>query len=90
MIIVAGQLHVDASERDAYLQGCVDVIAQARAADGCLDFSLTADLLDSTRINVFERWSSPEQLHAFRGAGQSPPGLPEFTDADVQEYRIEE
>lgn len=90
MIIVAGQLHVDASGRDAYLQGCVDVIAQARATEGCLDFTLAADLLDSTRINVFERWSSPEQLHAFRGAGEPPPGLPEITAADVQEYEVGE
>ena len=34
-IIVSGTLHVDPAERDAFL-----------AAPGCLDFSLSPDLLD--------------------------------------------
>jgi quinol monooxygenase YgiN len=45
MIIVAGQIVVEPEQREAYLQGCVEVIEQARDAPGCLDFSLSADLV---------------------------------------------
>ena len=39
-----------------------------RQAPGCLDFSLSADLLDPGRINVYERWRSREDLLAYRAA----------------------
>lgn len=56
MVIVAGQLIVGPGMRDGYLAGCAEVVEQARAAAGCLDFTISADLLDPARINVLERW----------------------------------
>jgi quinol monooxygenase YgiN len=70
-IIVSGSLHVDPSQRHAYLQARIPILAHARAATGCLDFSLSADLLDAGRINVYERWRSREDLLAYRG-GDGP------------------
>ncbi|WP_308115312.1 MULTISPECIES: antibiotic biosynthesis monooxygenase [unclassified Rhodococcus (in: high G+C Gram-positive bacteria)] len=67
MIIVAGYLTV--SDRVAYLDGCVEVVRLARSADGSLDFALGADLIDPSRINVYECWSTREELAAFRGSG---------------------
>ena len=46
MVIVAGHITVDPEERQSYLAGCMSVVEQARRADGCLDFAITADLLD--------------------------------------------
>ena len=46
MVIVAGHVVVDAQQRDDYLSGCVEVVRQARRTPGCLDFSLSADLLE--------------------------------------------
>src|SRR4051794_18699525 len=71
MIIVAGQLTVAPDDRGDYLKGTVAVIAAAREAPGCLDFTLSADPLDEARINVFELWQSDEALRAFRGSGPS-------------------
>ena len=71
MVIVAGHVVVDAQQRDDYLSGCVEVMRQARRTPGCLDFSLSADLLDPGRINVFERWESMAAVEAFRGSGPS-------------------
>jgi quinol monooxygenase YgiN len=88
MIIVAGYLIVDAGKRAAYLQTCVEVIAQARRASGCLDFSLTADLLDETRVNVFERWESRAQVEAFRGSGPSDEQNAMIRGASVAEYDV--
>ena len=71
-IIVSGTLHVNPAHRATYLQARVPILEQARQAPGCLDFSLSADLLDAGRINVCERWRSREDLLAYRaGTGQS-------------------
>ena len=61
MLIIAGWLRVEPDARDRYLQECRQVVALARAAPGCLDFSLSADLLDPARINVYERWAGDER-----------------------------
>jgi quinol monooxygenase YgiN len=70
-IIVSGTLQVDPAQREAYLQARVPILEHARRAAGCLDFSLTADLLDPGRINVYERWRSKDDLLAYRG-GDGP------------------
>lgn len=69
MIIVSGPLYVDPAGRQAYLASCGEVIEQARRAPGCLDFYLSADPIESDRINVYERWESVAAVEAFRGSG---------------------
>jgi quinol monooxygenase YgiN len=88
MLIVAGAVHVDAAERDRYVEACREVVRAARAASGCLDFALTADPVDPTRVNVFERWESEAELLAFRGEGAPPADAPAISDADVKRYTI--
>ena len=88
MLIIAGWLRVDPSARTEYLDGCTAVVTQARSAPGCLDFALTADLLDPGRINVYERWESDEQLLAFRGSGPQEAQTTRIHHADVRRYRI--
>jgi quinol monooxygenase YgiN len=73
MVIVAGHLVVDPEQRDAYLSGCAEVVRQARRAAGCLDFALSADVIEPGRVNVFERWESTAAVEAFRGRGHLPP-----------------
>ena len=88
-IIVSGSLHVDPAHRDAYLQARVPILAHARAAPGCLDFSLSADLLDPGRINVYERWRSPEDLLAYRaGDGPEEDDSIELVGADVELHHV--
>lgn len=86
MIIVAGYLIVDPNARAGYLADCVTVVEQARQAGGCLDFSLSADLLDPSRINVFERWESRAAVETFRGDGPSSDQQSAIRDAAVAEY----
>jgi quinol monooxygenase YgiN len=88
MLIVAGWLRIDPASRADYLDGCGAVVEQARSAPGCLDFALSADLLDPGRINVYERWESDEQLHTFRGSGPDPGQVTQIRDAEVLRYRI--
>ena len=88
MIIVAGSLTVEPAGRDASLEGCREVVAAARGADGCLDYALSADLLEPGRINVFESWESKEALERFRGSGPSGDQLAELLAIDVSEHEL--
>jgi quinol monooxygenase YgiN len=88
MVIVAGHLIVAADQREAYLAGCVAVVEQARGAPGCLDFSITADLVDATRIDIFERWESQADVEAFRGGGPSGDQAAAILAASVCEFDV--
>ena len=88
MMIVAGHLVVDAEQRESYLAGCVGVVEEARRASGCLDFAITADLVDAGRINIFERWESQAAVEAFRGSGPSEEQGAAMLSASVAEYDI--
>jgi quinol monooxygenase YgiN len=88
MIIVSGKLYVDPARRDAYVDGCRQVVELARAAPGCLDFTLTADQLEPGRVNVYERWESDDAVEAFRGTGPPDEQQTQILDADMARYRI--
>ncbi len=88
MVIVAGHLVVEPGERDGYLARCFGVVEQARAAPGCLDFSVSADLVDPARIAVLERWESAEAVVAFRGSGPDDEQAAAILHASVAEYEV--
>ena len=90
MVIVAGHITVVPAQRDSYLAGCVSVVEQARDATGCLDFAISADLVDPGRINVFERWDSQAAVDAFRGSGPSHDQGEAMLAASVAEYDVGE
>jgi quinol monooxygenase YgiN len=88
MVIVAGHLVVEPSGRERYLAECVAVVEQARRTHGCLDFAITADLVDPGRVNVFERWESQDAVEAFRGSGPSDEQHTTIESASVAEYDV--
>jgi quinol monooxygenase YgiN len=88
VLIIAGHLIVDRAQRDNYVAECVKVVEAARAAPGCLDFSITADTVDNARIRIFERWDNLDDLLAFRGSGPSDAQQVAILDADVKRYEI--
>jgi quinol monooxygenase YgiN len=88
MVIVAGQITVEPDEREEYLAGCVSVVQQARDAAGCLDFAISADLVDPARINIFERWESQSAVEAFRGEGPDDDQSVAILAAVVAEYDV--
>jgi quinol monooxygenase YgiN len=88
VLIVAGHVVVDPEQRDDYLSGCVEVVRQARRTPGCLDFSLSADLLEAGRVNIFERWESQDAVEAFRGSGPSDEQGDAIRAASVAEYDV--
>jgi quinol monooxygenase YgiN len=88
MVIVAGHINVEPAQRDSYLAGCGDVVDAARRAQGCLDFSIAADLVDAARINIFERWDSRSAVDAFRGSGPPDEQGAAIRSASVAEYDV--
>jgi quinol monooxygenase YgiN len=89
-VVVAGHLMVEPENRDDYLSTCVEVVRQARAAAGCLDFAISADVLDPGRINVYERWDSQSAVEAFRGSGPSDEQGAATISASVAEFDVAE
>jgi quinol monooxygenase YgiN len=88
MIIVAGWLRVAAEHRDAYLESCRAVVEAARATPGCVEFSVSADLLDAERVNVFEQWESTDAVERFRGSGPSDDQQAMILGAHVVQHEI--
>jgi quinol monooxygenase YgiN len=88
MVIVAGHITVDPEQRESYLAGCMRVVEKARRAAGCLEFAITADLLDPGRVNLFERWESQAAVEAFRGSGPGNKRGAAMLSASVAEYDI--
>ncbi len=88
VIVVAGWLRVAAEDREAYLDGCHAVVEAARAAPGCIDFSLGPDLLDAERINVFEQWESEVAVERFRGSGTSDDQAAMIIGAHVVQHTV--
>ena len=88
MVIVAGHVTVDPEQRDAYLAGSVKIVEKARQADGCLDFAMTADLLDPGRVNLFERWESQEAVKTFRRRAPRNKHRAPMLSVSVAEYDV--
>jgi quinol monooxygenase YgiN len=92
MVIVAGHITVDPEQRESYLAGCMSVVEKARRADGCLDFAITADLLDPGRVNLSERCETQAAVETFRrsaprnrqGAATRSVSVGEYDIADVR------
>ena len=88
MVIVAGHIVVEPQQRAAYLADCVGVVEHARRAPGCLEFSISADLVDAARIVIVERWESRAAVEAFRGAGPGDEQRATILAASVAEYDV--
>jgi quinol monooxygenase YgiN len=88
MLIVAGHLKVRETDRAGYVADCAAAVVAARRADGCLDFAISADAVDPSRVNIFERWQTRELLLAFRGHGPDDDMRSRILEADVAEYHL--
>jgi quinol monooxygenase YgiN len=88
MLIVAGHLVLDPTDRDAHVVASATAVRLARQAPGCLDFAVSADPVDPTRVNVFERWARPEDLDAFRASGDPDDDTVDFSR--IRSFQIEQ
>jgi quinol monooxygenase YgiN len=88
MIIIAGYTRMDADRRDGAVQSFKSMVERARAYDGCLDFSISADAVDPERVNLFECWRDQIALDAWRKVARGPRVKPR--EVAVSLYRTEQ
>ena len=74
---MAEDITVEPQQRESSSRAASDVVEQARRAAGRLDFAITANLIDSGRVNIFERWESQTAVETFRSGGPSNDRLPQ-------------
>lgn len=87
MIIIAGYTLTDAEKRDGAVEAFKGMVERARAYDGCLDFSISADAVDPERVNLFERWRDQATLDGWRKVAKGPRGKPR--EVAVNLYRTD-
>jgi quinol monooxygenase YgiN len=87
-VIIAGWETVDPSKRADVVASYQDLISRARKAPGCLDFAISADTLDPSRVNTFELWESEEHLEAWRKVSHPPKPLTESSVGDMHKHTI--
>jgi quinol monooxygenase YgiN len=87
MIIIAGYTRTDAEMRDSAVEAFRGMVERARAYDGCLDFSISADAVDPERVNLFECWRDQATLDAWRKVAKGPRGKPR--EVAVSLYRTD-
>lgn len=87
-LIVAGKLIIKPGLRDEFIEKSLEAVALARNNSACEDFSVSPDPIDSSRVNIFERWKSRADLDAFRSAGPETDVFSLVELFDVREYEI--
>jgi quinol monooxygenase YgiN len=89
MLIIAGTLQVEPTQRDRYLDGMKDFMQSSRSEPGCIDYALSPDTLDDGLVRVFEVWDSKAALAAhLEEFAARPPGDAEPLAVDVVQYEI--
>jgi quinol monooxygenase YgiN len=89
-VIVAGWITVDPGKRGEVVESFKDMVLRARSAPGCLDFAMTADPVDSDRINMFEFWQSEKDLNSWRTVCKPPKKIARMLRMEVQKHVIQQ
>lgn len=90
MLIVAGHFVVDPADQAAFVAGRADAVRTTREEEGCLEYAITADSVDPTRVVLYERWADQACFDAHMARIQANPttGGPRPTGFDVQIYDV--
>ena len=88
-IIVAGKLIIKEGLRDRFIIESLESVSIARDNQNCEDFSVSPDLLEENRVNIFEKWHSLEALDAFRIAIPENNLFSMVESFQVNEYEID-
>jgi quinol monooxygenase YgiN len=92
-VIITGTVHIAAGDREKALAETADLVAETRSQQGCQHYVWSADPTSDTRIYVYEKWDSVEDLAAHLAGSYYAnmlAGLGKYGvyDTDVSKYRI--
>jgi quinol monooxygenase YgiN len=63
-VLIAGTVHLPAAAREKALSETAQLVTETRTQQGCLEYVWSADPTSTTRVCVFEKWASVEDLAA--------------------------
>lgn len=64
MLIIAGTIRLDPSNRDAAIEAAVEMMDATATEAGCVSYDFSADFRDPGLFHLFEEWESEEHLKA--------------------------
>ena len=64
MLIVAGTFEVEPADQAEFVSARVDAMRETRTETGCLEYVMSADPVDATRVMLFERWENQAAFDA--------------------------
>lgn len=90
MLIVAGHFVVDPADQAAFVAGRQEAMKATRTENGCLEYVMSPDPIDPTRVILFERWADQAAFDAHmaglanapKSTGPAPKGF------DVKIYDV--
>ena len=88
-VIVAGWYLVDPEKRDKVVASFEALLLRARNAPGCIDFAISADPVDPSRLNMFEFWRSEADLRAWRAVASAPKMIARMRRVEVQKHVVQ-
>ncbi|HMI88380.1 MAG TPA: antibiotic biosynthesis monooxygenase family protein [Polyangiaceae bacterium] len=88
-VIISGWSTVIPKRRDEVVESFKDLVLRARSAPGCLDFAMTADPVDPSRVNIFELWQSEKHLKSWRAVCKRPKHIAKPIRVDVQKHILQ-
>lgn len=91
MVIVAGYIDVDPSDRAALLESRRAAVVATRAEPGCVEYIFSADGMDEGRVRVFEIWESQAALEvhlAKRDSAGAPASVVPVRSRELVRYEV--
>jgi quinol monooxygenase YgiN len=61
-ILVTGTIDLDPAQRDGFIAACQELMEATHQEAGCEHYSFAADLSDTGRFHISERWSSQSEM----------------------------
>jgi quinol monooxygenase YgiN len=92
-VLIAGTLHLPVGDREKALAETADLVVETRTQPGCLHYVWSADPTSPTRVYVFEKWASVDELAAHLAGPYyrnmlAALGKYGVTDTEVSKYQI--
>jgi len=62
MLVIAGHIRLEPANRDAALAATIEVMAETHKEEGCISYTISADLVDEGLFHLFEEWQDQAAL----------------------------
>ena len=64
MILIAGTVRIDPTDRDDAIAALTEMMAETAKEDGCVSYDFSAAFADPGLFHLFEEWESEDHLQA--------------------------